>query len=249
MSTAPGAHAPSVDAAEAARYDALAETWWDETGPFWPLHRLNALRVEYLTHRLARLRGPADAPAAPLEGLRVLDVGCGGGLLSEALARRGADVLGIDVVERNVAVARRHAGENGLDLRYEATSVEALHARGAMFDVVLSMEVVEHVADLPGFMHACTALVRPGGALAVATLNRTLRAWLFAIIGAEYVLEWLPRGTHRWNRFVRPDELEQLLAAGGLAVIERAGVRVNPFTRGFSLSENLAVNYMMLARR
>lgn len=246
----PGADtAASVDPGEVARYDALAHTWWDATGPFWPLHRLNALRVDYLAAKLPCLHDLTTRSERPLAGLEVLDVGCGGGLLSEAMARLGARVLGIDVVERNVAVARRHAATGGLDVHYAVTTAEALSATQARFDVVLSMEVVEHVADLPGFVRACTRLVRPGGTLAVATLNRTLRAWLFAIVGAEYVLGWLPKGTHQWRRFVRPAALESLLGADGLRVVERTGVAVNPLTRRLRLTDSLAVNYMLLARR
>lgn len=241
--------AASVDPAEVARYDALAHAWWDDAGPFWPLHRLNALRIDYLAAKLPGLHGLTTRAERPLAGLEVLDVGCGGGLLSEAMARLGARVLGIDVVERNVAVARRHAATGGLDVRYAVTTAEALSATQARFDVVLSMEVVEHVADLPGFVRACTRLVGPGGTLAVATLNRTLRAWLFAIVGAEYVLGWLPKGTHQWRRFVRPAALESLLGADELRVVERTGVAVNPLTRRLRLTDSLAVNYMLLARR
>ena len=245
----PDAAAPSVDPREAAHYAALADTWWDPRGPFWPLHRLNGLRVSWIRDRLCRRFGRDPNAAQPLAGLEVLDVGCGGGILSEAVAGLGASVLGIDVVARNVAIAERHARESGAASRYRVASAEALAEAGESFDAVLNMEVVEHVSDLPGFMRACCALVRPGGVMVVATLNRTLRAFAFAIVGAEYVLGWLPRGTHQWRRFPTPREITALLAAGGLTVGARAGVRVNPVTRGFSLTRSLAVNYMLAAER
>jgi 2-polyprenyl-6-hydroxyphenyl methylase/3-demethylubiquinone-9 3-methyltransferase len=239
----------SIDPREVEFYSGLAETWWDRTGPFWPLHRLNELRVGWIRDRLADHFGLNRAAAAPLSGIRILDVGCGGGILSESMARLGANVHGIDVVEKNLTIARLHAGEVGLDIRYETVSAEALHRRGERYDVVLNMEVVEHVADFPGFMAACCGLVSPGGAMFVSTINRTPLAWLFAIVGAEYVLRWLPRGTHRWQLFRRPGELRERLATGGLRVVCQSGVRVNPFTRGFALKPGLAVNYMQFAVR
>ncbi|MGR8921046.1 MAG: bifunctional 2-polyprenyl-6-hydroxyphenol methylase/3-demethylubiquinol 3-O-methyltransferase UbiG [Gammaproteobacteria bacterium] len=243
------ASASSIDPAEAVRYAALAATWWDTQGPFWPLHRLNTLRTAYLREQLAASAGRDPVNDAPLAGLEVLDVGCGGGLLAEAMAALGASVQGIDVVPRNIAIARSHAAEQpALDLDYAVDTAESLAARGRRFDVVLSMEVVEHVADLDGFFDACMRLVRPGGHLAVATLNRTLRALLFAIIGAEYVLGWLPRGTHQWRRFVRPEEISALAAARAFREVSRTGVAVNPLTRRFRLCDSMAVNYMMLLR-
>ncbi len=244
-----GPVATSVDPAEAARYHALAATWWDPAGPFWPLHGLNRLRVAWLQSQLPAILGTRPDKDAPLAGLRVLDVGCGGGLLAEALAGLGASVHGIDVVERNIGTARAHAAAGGIAVSYAVDTAEALAATGASFDVVLSMEVVEHVADLPGFMQACMQLTRPGGVLGVATINRTLKSWLFAIVGAEYVLRWLPRGTHQWQRFVSPAEIDALVASAGFTPGPRSGVRLNPFTRRFSLCDSLAVNWMMLARR
>ncbi len=240
---------PNTDAAELARYSALADMWWSTTGPFWPLHRLNALRIDYIRDTLcARYNRSADDPQ-PLRGLTVLDVGCGGGILSESVARLGATVHGIDVVERNIATALIHAEQSNLDIRYELCSVDALAARGARYDVVLNMEVVEHVPDPAAFMRTCASVVTDEGCMFVATINRTLRAYLFAILGAEYVLRWLPRGTHQWRRFCKPDEIEAELTACGLAVAERSGVRVDPFTRKFSRTHNLAVNYMLFAER
>jgi 2-polyprenyl-6-hydroxyphenyl methylase/3-demethylubiquinone-9 3-methyltransferase len=243
------AEARSVDPREVARYAALARTWWDRSGPFWPLHRLNALRVTWIRDRLCAHFGRDPNATRPLAALEVLDVGCGGGILSESIAALGARVLGIDVVARNVAIAEDHAAHTGVRSRYRVASAEALAVAGERFDAVLNMEVVEHVADLPGFMDACCDLVRPGGAMVVATLNRTLRSFLFAIVGAEYVLRWLPRGTHQWRRFPTPAEMSALLAAGQLGVTASTGVWVNPLTRRFGLTRSLAVNYMLMATR
>ena len=179
----------------------------------------------------------------------MLDIGCGGGILSEAMARLGARVVGIDVVERNIAIARLHAETSGVAVEYRHVAAETLAGQGERYDVVLNMEVVEHVADLPGFLQAGGQLVRPGGLMVIATLNRTALSWLFAIIGAEYILRWLPRGTHRWRRFPKPRELERLLARDGLRVTARTGVRVNPFTRCFRLTRLMAVNYMLVAEK
>lgn len=244
------AHAPpgvNADPEEIARYEALARTWWDEAGPMWPLHRLNALRVPYILGHACRHFGRDPGAERPLEGLRVLDVGCGAGILSESIARLGACVTGIDVAGRSVAIARDHAAAQGLTIEYLRGSVESLDARP--YDLVLNMEVVEHVPDLSAFMTEASRRVRPGGLTVLSTIDRNPLSWLVAIVGAEYVLRWLPRGTHQWRRFVRPRELEALLRRDGLEVLERKGVRVNPLTRGFSLTDFLGVNYMLVARK
>ncbi|SFM29502.1 3-demethylubiquinone-9 3-methyltransferase [Ectothiorhodospira mobilis] len=239
----------SVDPAEVARYTRLAERWWDPQGPFWPLHTLNRLRTAWIRdHLCQRLGRDAQAPR-PLAGLSLVDIGCGGGLLSEAMARMGARVHGVDVTADNIAVARRHARDSGLDLTYEVGTAEALAHRGARYDVVLNMEVVEHVADLPGFMAACNRLQRPGGYGCIATLNRTPASFVAGILGAEYLLRWLPRGTHQWRRFRKPRELQALLARDGIRVAEATGVRVNPFTRRMTPSRSMAVNYMLMTHR
>ena len=227
----------------------MAATWWDATGPFWPLHKLNALRLEYIRDHLCRHFGRDADAALPLLGLRVIDVGCGGGILAESMARLGADVTGIDVVERNIAVAKLHAPESGLDIDYRQVTASEMMAAGHVFDVVLNMEVVEHVADVDAFMHDCNRLVADGGAMFVATINRTLLAWLFAIVGAEYVLRWLPRGTHRWGMFRKPAEIRELLREGGLDVVDNVGVAANPVARSLRQVRSTQVNYMMFCVR
>ena len=237
----------TIEPAEVEYYDRLAEQWWDRQGKFWPLHRLNELRVQYLEQALCRHFGRWSEDDRPLAGLNVIDIGCGGGILSESMARLGANVHGIDVTENGIHVALQHSRQAGLAIRYEHATVEEIVERGQKYDVVLNMEVVVHVADLPLFMSACSQLVKPGGMMFIATINRTLLSWLFAIVGAEYVLGWLPRGTHSWRKFVRPDELGQLLSGSGLQIKDTSGVKINPFNRRFSLSKRLAVNYMLSA--
>jgi 2-polyprenyl-6-hydroxyphenyl methylase/3-demethylubiquinone-9 3-methyltransferase len=239
----------SVDPGEVAYYTRLAHQWWDERGPFWPLHQLNRLRISYLRAAICNHFGRKDRDDRPLTGLSVLDIGCGGGILSESMAALGASVHAIDVVERNIHVANLHATDSGLDIDYEYVSVETLGQDARRYDVVLNMEVVEHVADLSGFLSHCTQLVSADGILFIATINRNPLSWLVAIVGAEYILRWLPKGTHRWSRFVKPGELEALLARDALTVKGSAGVRVNPFTRHFSLTPHLWVNYMLCATR
>jgi 2-polyprenyl-6-hydroxyphenyl methylase/3-demethylubiquinone-9 3-methyltransferase len=210
---------------------------------------MNATRVGYILD-CASQAFDCDAQApAPLQGLRALDIGCGGGILSEAIARLGADVHGVDVVAKNIQAARLHAEQSGLAIAYETASAEILAGRGELYDLVLNMEVVEHVAELDVFLNACMRLVKPGGVMVVATLNRTLASWLGAIVMAEYVLRWLPRGTHRWRRFPTPVELENLLAVGGMQVFARTGVSVNPFGLRFFLSGYRGINYILAARQ
>ena len=248
-SSSAAAQHENVDPREAVRYQALAETWWDKSGPFWPLHRLNELRTEYLKTVLSSIfsRDPADQQ--PLKGLKLLDVGCGGGILSESMAQLGAHVHGIDVVLKNVEIARLHARESGLHVDYAAVNARALRQHDAKYDAVLNMEVVEHVPNPTALVEDCAALLRPGGALVLATINRTWLSWLFAIFGAEYVLRWLPRGTHRWDRFIKPDELTRTAERCGLRLVARTGVRVNPINRRFSLTRHMAVNYMIVAQK
>lgn len=241
------AGASTVDPAEVARFAALADTWWDPKGPMRVLHKFNPARLAYIRDAAcARFGRDAQAPD-PLAGLTLLDVGCGGGVLSLPLARLGAEVTGIDPADTNVHVAALHAARVGVDLAFRAGTVEAEVAAGRRYDIVLAMEVVEHVADVEAFVAACCAAVRPGGLLVMATLNRTLKSFALAIVGAEYVLRWLPRGTHDWHKFVTPDELAAALARQGFSETDRRGVVYNPFADRWSLSADTDVNYMIAA--
>lgn len=232
---------------EIARFNQLAETWWDPSGSMWPLHRLNALRAPFILESIKRHLAPNAGGTLPLHGLTVLDIGCGAGLLSEAMARQGARVTGVDPARRNIEIATHHAGDQGLQIEYLEGSTHDLQSR--QFDVVLNMEVVEHVENVQSFMRDCCALVSPGGMHFVATINRNPISFLFAIVGAEYVLRWLPRGTHHWSKFVTPAEAIAMLKAGGFSVVETRGVSVNPVTRNYKLTRSTRVNYMLAAVR
>ena len=239
----------TVDADEIARFDALAARWWRADGPMRALHRLNPTRIRFVRDRVAARLGRDPEAEAPLAGLDLIDVGCGAGLLAEPMARLGARVTGIDAAAENIRVATAHAEAGGLDIDYHRADVEALARDGERYDVVLSMEVVEHVADLGAFLDACCALLRPGGAMFLATLNRTPQSFALAIVGAEYVLRWLPRGTHDWRRFVRPGELATHLRRGGVRLGELVGVRYNLLADDWSTSDDLSVNYMALGEK
>lgn len=239
----------SLDPAELARFEAIAADWWDEQGPMAPLHKLNPTRIAYLRDRLCAQHGRDPLAREPLAGLTVLDVGCGGGLLCEPLARLGASVTGIDPGSRNLAAARGHAVAAGLAIRYRESSVEQLAAAGESFDLVCVMEVVEHVADPAPFLAACAAVVGSNGALGLATLNRTAKAFLLGIVTAEYMLGWLPRGSHDWRRFLRPSEIARMLRPGGLEIADLTGVVYQPLRDRFVLSADVDVNYMLFAPR
>lgn len=246
MSEPQGIQAPSVDPAEVARYQRLATAWWDETGPFWPLHVLNRVRTDWIVRQLVRELGRDPGASKPLEGLRVLDIGCGGGILSESIARHGAHVLGIDVTPRNITIAQDHAAGQALDVSYRQVALEDLDE--PPFDVVLNMEVIEHVVDAQAFLQRSLGMAGPGGFLVLATLNRTLASFVAGIVGAEYIFRLLPRGTHQWRRFVRPAELVRPLEAAGGRIVARSGVAVNPLTRRMRLSRYEGINYMLMAR-
>jgi 2-polyprenyl-6-hydroxyphenyl methylase/3-demethylubiquinone-9 3-methyltransferase len=237
----------SVDPAEIARFAAMADEWWDPAGKFKPLHKFNPVRLGYIRDRLAQHFGRDPLGAKPLAGLRLLDIGCGGGLVAEPMARLGATVVAIDASAKNIAIASNHAVRMGLAIDYRHATAEDLVAAGEQFDAVLSLEVVEHVADVDLFLSNCGDLVRAGGALVVATLNRTPKAFLLAIVGAEYVMRWLPRGTHEWKKFVRPGEISDALRKPGLAVTHVTGVAFNPILDTWRLARDLDVNYMAFA--
>lgn len=242
-----GAHEASVDPAEIAKFSAMAAEWWDPEGKFRPLHQLNPTRLRFIRDHLCERFDRDPLGDRPLAGKLILDVGCGGGLVAEPLARLGARVTGIDAAERNISVARAHAGETGVTVDYRQTTAETLAAAGERFDAVLALEIVEHVADPPGFIETCARLVAPGGALILSTLNRTPKAFLLGIVGAEYLLRWLPPGTHDWRRFLKPSELADLVRRAGLEVEEVAGVEYNPLTASWRITRDPSVNYMMVA--
>ncbi|WP_415405161.1 bifunctional 2-polyprenyl-6-hydroxyphenol methylase/3-demethylubiquinol 3-O-methyltransferase UbiG [Tateyamaria sp. SN3-11] len=238
-------HQTTVDPSEIAKFEAMAAEWWDPNGKFKPLHMLNPCRLDYITSQIAAefdrdLTGPD-----PFAGLRILDIGCGGGLLAEPMARLGADVVGADAAERNIPVAQVHAEQSGLTIDYRHTTAEDMAAAGEQFDVVLNMEVVEHVADPLGYLTACQQLLKPGGLHICSTLNRNPKSYMMAIIGAEHVMRWLPKGTHEWSKFITPDELFELMSNAGLTPVDRKGFVFNPLTWAWKLSDtDLSVNYV-----
>lgn len=244
----------TIDADEVAQFSAIAEQWWDERGKFAPLHRMNPVRLSYIRSTIeshfGRLTGPDSESATLLKNLTVLDVGCGGGLICEPLARLGATVTGLDASARNIGVAQTHAAEVGLTIDYHATTAEALADTGTQYDVVLALEIIEHVADIALFYDALSALVKPGGLIILSTMNRTAKAFAMAIVGAEYVLRWLPRGTHDWNKFVRPSEMAESLTKRGFANPTPTGIVYSPLSGKFSLnSSDLDVNYLLSAKK
>jgi 2-polyprenyl-6-hydroxyphenyl methylase / 3-demethylubiquinone-9 3-methyltransferase len=241
---------PSVDPEDVARFEAIGDDWWDPAGSMRALHEINPLRIGWLRDVMIRhFKSARRGAELPLEGLAVLDIGCGAGLLAEPLARLGADVVGVDPAPGNIEVARRHAAETGADVAYRVATIEQLASEGASFDVVLAMEVVEHVRDAPRFVRTACGLARPGGLFVASTLNRTLKSFALAIVGAEYILRWLPRGTHRWEQFVAPEEMSGAFRSAGLREAARTGVVYDPLRATWRLARDTSVNYMIAARR
>ena len=238
----------TVDASEIAKFEAMAAEWWDPNGKFKPLHMLNPCRLDYVTAQIAEEFERDLTTDLPLKGIRILDIGCGGGLLCEPMARLGADVVGADAAERNIPVARVHAEQSGLAIDYRHTTAEDMAAAGEQFDVVLNMEVVEHVADPLAFLTACQQLLKPGGLHLCSTINRNPKSYLMAIIGAEHIMRWLPKGTHEWDKFITPDELFELMKNAGLEPVDRKGYVFNPLGWSWSISDrDLSVNYVTAA--
>lgn len=237
--------ASTVDPAEVAKFEAMAAEWWNPNGKFKPLHMLNPCRLDYITSQIATEFDRNLTAALPFKGLRILDIGCGGGLLSEPMARLGAEVVGADPAKRNIPVAQLHAEQSGLTIDYRLTTAEDLVAAGERFDVVLNMEVVEHVPDPQSFLTACQTLLNPQGLMICSTLNRNAKSFGMAIIGAEWVMRWLPKGTHDWRKFITPDELADFITKAGLDPVDRKGMVFNPIAWSWSLSSrDLSVNYV-----
>lgn len=240
----------TVEPSEIAKFEAMAADWWDPNGKFKPLHMLNPCRLDYITAQIAEEFDRTLGTEAPFEGLRILDIGCGGGLLAEPMARLGATVVGVDAAGRNIPVAQTHAAQSGLDIDYRHTTAEALTEAGERFDVVLNMEVVEHVADPTAYLSACAQLLRPGGLHVCSTINRNSKSFATAIVGAEYVMRWLPKGTHEWKKFITPDELFDMMRQADLDPVDRKGFVFNPLEWSWSLSDrDLSVNYVTAAIR
>ncbi|MCA8883931.1 MAG: bifunctional 2-polyprenyl-6-hydroxyphenol methylase/3-demethylubiquinol 3-O-methyltransferase UbiG [Rhodobacteraceae bacterium] len=250
MTDTASAPTTTVDPGEIAKFEAMAADWWDPEGKFKPLHMLNPCRLDYITRQIAAEFGRDLSASDPFAGLRILDIGCGGGLLCEPMARLGATVVGADAAARNIPVARLHAEQSGLTIDYRHTTAEAMAEAGEQFDVVLNMEVVEHVASPPDYLSACAALLRPGGLMLASTLNRTPKSFLMGIVGAEYVMRWLPKGTHEWSKFLTPDELYGLIRGAGLQPLDRKGFVFNPLGWSWSISDrDLSVNYVTASRK
>ena len=240
----------TIDPSEVAKFEAMAAEWWNPNGKFRPLHLMNPCRLDYITGQIAAEYGRDLTKPLPFAGLQILDIGCGGGLLSEPMARLGAEVVGADAAPRNIPVAQVHAQASGLSIDYRFTTAEDLAAAGEQFDVVLNMEVVEHVSDPLAYLTACHDLLKSGGIMLCSTLNRNPKSYLMAIIGAEWVMRWLPKGTHDWAKFITPDELYALINRAGLTPVDRKGMVFNPISWGWSLSaRDLSVNYVTTSRK
>ena len=239
----------TINDSEVKKFSDLAEQWWNPSGQFKPLHKFNPVRLAYIRQHILHHFNREETLRYPFRDIHILDIGCGGGLLCEPMARLGASVTGADASERNIAIATTHAEQGGLEIDYRATTSEALAQKGEQFDVVLNMEVVEHVADVPLYLKSCADLVKPGGLMFIATINRTAKAYALAILGAEYVLNWLPKGTHQYSRFLTPDEITSIVSRHGLTIINKCGVSFNPLHDQWRRTRDMSVNYMLLAEK
>ena len=239
----------TIDPKDVAKFSAIADEWWDPEGKFKPLHQFNPIRLQFIRDRLCDHFDRDPLSMQPLKGLRVLDVGCGGGLIAEPLARMGAKVTGIDASEKNTITAQVHAAESGLNIDYKATTVEELAAVGDIFDAIISLEVVEHVANFELFIKGCADLMGDNSAILIATLNRTPKSFAFGIVGAEYIMRWLPRGTHNWKKFIRPSELTSALRRNRVVTEEIAGLSFNPLTNTWRVSDDVSVNYVIFGKK
>ncbi|MFT3674189.1 bifunctional 2-polyprenyl-6-hydroxyphenol methylase/3-demethylubiquinol 3-O-methyltransferase UbiG [Aestuariivirga sp.] len=242
-------HQPSLDPAEVEKFSKMAAEWWNPKGKFGVLHVFNPVRLDYIKEQVTARLGRDPLARQPFEGLRILDIGCGGGLLCEPMARLGARVVGVDPSEKNIKTASVHSQEMGLDIDYRVGLAEDLARAGETFDVILNMEVIEHVADPAAYTQACVSMLKPGGLMFVATINRTGKAFALAIVGAEYVLGWLPKGTHQWEKFITPDELKGWLSANGAVVKDESGVSYHPLANTWRRSRDMGVNYMLVAEK
>lgn len=236
----------SIDPNEIEHFRSLSTTWWDENGPFKALHQLNPVRLTFIRDHIIKQFQLPPSPTKPLEGISVLDIGCGGGLLTEPMTRMGAKIHGIDATEENIQLARLHAQEQGLEIDYDVRTAEE---QTGLFDVVLAMEIVEHVADVPSFVASCARLVKPGGLIFMSTMNRTWKSYLLGIVAAERILKWVPKGTHQWNKFVTPDELRKALSFGDIGIIAHTGVLFDPIRGSWIESSRDGVNYMLAGRK
>ncbi|ENN93318.1 bifunctional 2-polyprenyl-6-hydroxyphenol methylase/3-demethylubiquinol 3-O-methyltransferase UbiG [Bartonella bovis] len=239
----------TIDQSEVDHFSQIASEWWNPQGKFRPLHQFNPTRLAYIKEKICLEFDRDPISLTPFEGLRILDIGCGGGLLCEPMARLGATIIGADASQTNIDVAKTHATQSGLSIDYRATTAETLANEEEQFDVILNMEIVEHVADVNLFISATAKMLKPQGLMFVATLNRTWKAWGLAIVGAEYILRWLPKGTHDYKKFLKPQELKKLLSQNALTVIDEIGITYNPLNDSWNRSKDMNVNYMLLVKR
>ena len=238
----------TINKEEIQKFSSLAEEWWDVKGKFKPLHMFNPIRIEYITQMIKKHFKISDKKINPFNEFKILDIGCGGGLISEPMARLGANVTGIDASEKNIKIAQIHSEENNLKINYINSSPERLKEKEE-FDIILNLEIIEHVEDVELYIHSCSKLLKKGGLMFTATLNRTVVSYIKAIIGAEYILKWLPIGTHDWNKFIRPEELEKKLSIANFKTIEIKGLEFNPFNKKWKKSDNLSVNYIIYSSK